>query len=60
MDQVTVRKKTNPLHNATPVMVMVQLKLQSVPAAEGGEVDDEEDDEYEEDRDEEEDKRPYS
>ncbi|APJ79561.1 hypothetical protein RG28_26380 [Escherichia coli] len=33
MDLVTVRKKTNPLHNATPVMVMVQQKRQSAPAA---------------------------
>ncbi|KLQ04218.1 hypothetical protein BB775_21050 [Enterobacter roggenkampii] len=33
MDRVTVLKKTNPLHNATPVMVMVQLKRQSAPTA---------------------------
>lgn len=52
-DRGTARKRTNPLHNATPAMVMVS----ACPRCGGvGEVDDDEDDEYEEEEDDDDDR----
>lgn len=38
-DRGTARKRTNPLHNATPAMVMVRLKLKLQGHSEAGGLD---------------------